>query len=368
MAPAYEGHQRHWRPDFLLPTDSKEGFKICEVNARFPFCAVDLAAWMYKALDDPEAKPFLQPAGGFDALYGALFEIFNPTLPIHLLMARQSSPMYEAFMRYTEKETGMRPRPLAPEDLRLVPDPASKTGFTLYCANTGSEARSSEKINGESLEKIHQVGVQLFLDESGSLDPRLRQHLALHGVNDIRSSLLVYDKRLLGIMQQELDDLVTKHHVLTPEQADILRNGTVPTIIPGSEELRQLTDSYRQGKISKDDYILKPVRGARGAGILFGDELGVSEWESILDSLQNPQIRGDRSLYVIQPLVNQLEEYLFLDEEIGVQRSQRVGTFHVVNGKFRGLGMWRTAVVGQRTCNMATGAAWKLGSMIQSRE
>lgn len=84
-----------------------------------------------------------------------------------------------------------------PEDLRLVPDTTLATGYALY---TTSPALSTD--GEEKLERIHQVGFQLFLDGYRSLATEMRQHLALYGVNDVRSMLLVHDKRLLGIIHQ----------------------------------------------------------------------------------------------------------------------------------------------------------------------
>lgn len=110
------------------------------------------------------------------------------------------------------------------------------------------------------------------------------------------------------------------------------------------------------------------MRSSRGAGILFGDELSVSEWEGILNSQKTPELSRDRTLYVMQPIIKQVEQELFLYEKIWTQTCQQVGTYHVVNGKFLGLGAWRAAVSDQRTCNMATGQAWKLESMVMLHE
>lgn len=360
----FDGHQGNWRPDLLIPAEGTEKFQLCEINARFPFNGIDLTSWIYKALGNPEIKPpFLDTAEDPDLMFDGVFTLFNPELPMYFLRDQENTVMLEAFLDLVGKKTGIRPRVIHPNDLRLVPDASSATGYALYTTNPALSTDGDEK-----LEKIYQIGLQLYFDEYVSVPPEIQQHLTLYGVNDMRSILLIHDKRLLGVLHQELDALVTKHHVLTEEQADLLRKGVIPTIIPGSEELHQLIDSHHQGKVTKDDFILKPVRGSRGAGILFGDELSVSEWEAILNSQKNPELSPDRTLYVIQPIVKQIEQELFLDEEIGTQTCQQVGSYHVVNGKFHGLGVWRVAVLGQRTCNMATGEAWKLGSVVSTHD
>lgn len=365
----YEGYQGNWRPDLLLPRDGHEAFKMCEINARYPFNGIELAALFYQALASPEIKPpFLDIPTDGGRLFDSIFAIFKPDLPIHLLQSKDfietRKNVMAAFMNFAEKRTGMRPRVVSPEELRLVPDATSGTGFALYCTSTQPEFLSPFQHNGEALEKVSQIGLQLMVNEYKQLNPEIQHHLALYGVNDVRSMLLVQDKRILGILHQELDALVKTHNVLTEEQAQLLRRRVIPTIIPGSKESRQLLSLHHQRAISKDDFILKPVRASRGAGIVFGDELANSEWEAILNDLRSPESSQDRTLYVIQPVVAQSEEELFLDQETGTQTCQRVGAYHAVNGEFVGLGAWRVVVSSQRTCNMATGQAWKLGSMV----
>lgn len=51
-----------------------------------------------------------------------------------------------------------------------------------------------------------------------------------------------------------------------------------------------------------------------------------------------------------------------------MQTCQTVGIYHIVNGKLFDLGEWRAALPDERTCNMTTGQAWKLESMVMSIE
>ncbi|KAB8205205.1 hypothetical protein BDV34DRAFT_213215 [Aspergillus parasiticus] len=207
-------------------------------------------------------------------------------------------------------------------------------------SSIGPASPSSSLKKEETIELIHQVGLQML--DFSALGPEIVRHLALSGTNDARTRLLMHDKQILRILHQELDGLVTKHRILTEEQANLLRHRIVPTIIPRSPEAKQLLDLHREGKLSKDDFIIKLVRDARGLGIKFGDELSESS-----DS--------DRTTYVIQPIIKQTEEDLFLDEKVGVQ-------------SFVGLGVWRAIVASERVCNMVTGKAWKMGSVGVSHE
>lgn len=330
--------------------------------------SIDLGSWIHKALASDEAKPsFIDIPANNDHMIEACFRMFNPNLPIHLLQSENflaaggRSNIMEAFLNWVEKRTGMRPRSVRPDDLRLVPDANSETGYALYCTQPASGLQEEE-----TLERIQQMGLQMAVDEYSGLQPEILRHLALSGSNDARSRLIVHDKRILGILHQELGELITKHHVLTEAQAALLQTRIVPTIIPGSVEAKQLLNSYHQGRTSKDDFIIKPVRGAGGQGIKFGDELDTSEWEQILDNMQNPGLSADQTTCVIQRVVKQAEEDLLLDEELGVQRCQRVGSYYSVDGEFLGLGAWRAIVAKDRVCNMSLGGAWKMGSVLMS--
>lgn len=347
---------------------------MCEINARFFSLGIDLATWIHRALADEQSKPsFVDIPEHNDKMIEAYFKMFNPDLPIHLLQsehfleARGRSSIMEAFLDWVEGRTGKRPISVRPENLRLVPDDSSETGYALYYARP-TNCSTLQTHEEAPLEKIHQIGLQINLDEGSGLDPEISRYIALYGVNDTRSRLIAHDKRVLGIIHQELDDLVTKHGVLTKAQAMLLRARIVPTFIPGSEESKWLLHSHRQGTISKDDFIIKPARGGRGQGIKFGDEIDTSEWETVLEDLQKPGLNSDRATCVVQKIAKQVEEDIFLDEEIGVQRCQRVGTYYATDGEYLGLGAWRAIVAKERVCNMSLGRAWKMGSVVENGE
>ncbi|KAI9040406.1 uncharacterized protein KD926_008363 [Aspergillus affinis] len=349
LFPAYEGHQGNWRPDFLLPRD-KDGFQVCEINSRFPSNGIDLTALIYKSLDDSKIKPpDLGVAGDPEHMLSRLTALFHSTQArsLHFVQNEENHPMVESLMRFLGD---LNPRLLKPDDLRLVSDKTSPTGYKLQSAD---------------MEDIQQVALRLFTRELASLSPEMQRQLAFLSSNDIRSMFLIHDKRILGILHQELNDLVNKHRVLSRRQADMLREHAIFTILPGSKELQELSDSYYQGKVSKDDFILKPIRSGRGQGIAFGEDLSISEWEAILADMKKPEITiPNRTVYVIQPVVDQAEGNMFLNEEAGVQPVQRVGTYHSMHGEFAALGAWRVGVSANRTTNMAMGDAWKMGSVV----
>ncbi|KAE8164044.1 hypothetical protein BDV40DRAFT_311131 [Aspergillus tamarii] len=284
------------RPDILIPaqTEGKDPeFRVCEINGRFPISFISHVACVYEALAGClKDSPVFEPATRYDKVQEGLLALFNPNLPIHFVSEGKDFPRTSPLFGLIEKRTGMRPRQVKSKDLRLVPSKASRTGLILCCVwgadpdvSKTSDMPQLIKVNGEALEEVHQIGLQLFDYELFSLPLEMVRHIGLCCVNDPRSVFIAHDKRILGIILQELDALLNKHKVLSPAQAQILRERIIPTILPGSSEFKTLLDNSQKDPQAKNGYILKPVRDARGHGILLGKNISVQEWETILASL-----------------------------------------------------------------------------------
>ncbi|KAE8311389.1 hypothetical protein BDV41DRAFT_578671 [Aspergillus transmontanensis] len=230
-------------------------------------------------------------------------------------------------------------------------DASSPTGLVIYCKKPGAG-------DEQALERVYQVALALFPEEYSLLPLDMLRHLARISVNDFRTNLLVNDQRLLGTILQELDDLVEKHQVLTPDQARILQEGIVPTILPGSPELKKIFFNEGNPKPTlKDDFMLKVARASRGNGHLIGEELSMEEWEAALRGMQSP----NKTSYVLQPYVRQPKFDVLADRNRIVRQSQVVGTYYAVNGRFVGLGPWRTG--NGEICNVFGGGCILVNSI-----
>ena len=159
--------------------------------------------------------------------------------------------------------------------------------------------------------------------------------------NDLRTIFLTHDKRMLGIVLQELDDLVKKQRVMTPAQAAILGSGIAPTLIAGSPEMANLTRLSKLDATHKDLFILKPIRSGKGAGIMFGSDMTTASWISALEALEEPGLRSD-----------------------GLQQNYLVGTYMSIHDRYLGLATWRSSP--NRICAVNHGGAW-LCSVIPAR-
>ncbi|RHZ63466.1 uncharacterized protein CDV56_109067 [Aspergillus thermomutatus] len=360
----YNERPLHWRPDMLLPAagdpNTNLPFKICEINARSPFnsmiksiCMFQAAAASKTALPDG-----LELASTADSLVDSLVSLFNPDLPLHVIWHEGITDPIDAFSSFYKKRTGKIPRVIRATDLRLAPDSSSPTGRILCCVASAASADHSNgqaivSETGEPLERIYQVGLQMSHRDYSELSSEVLQQLAVDGICDLRNIFLVSDKRMLGVIWQELDSLVHKHHVLTAEQAEILRQGIVHTILPGSEDMERLLRQTREGSVSKDSYLLKPARGHRGMGILLGKDLGQEEFEGLLEELADPLLPADRR-YVVQPFIEQALFGLRLYDDSEPQQCQMTGTYHAIGGCFAGLGVWRAD--SERICSRFHGA------------
>lgn len=285
----------------------------------------------------------LEVASTAGKMVDGLVSLFNPDLPLHVIWHEGITDPIDAFSSFYKGRTGKIPRVIRATDLRLVPDSSSPTGQLLYCVASagppGGQGIASQT-GEEALERIHQVGLQLSHRDYGDISAQMLQQLAVDGICDLRNIFLVSDKRMLGIIRQELDALVHKHHVFTADQAEILRQGIVHTILPGSEDIRHLLRQIREGSVSKDGYLLKHARGHRGMGILLGKDLEQKEFEGLLEELADPSLPADKR-YVVQPFIEQALFGLRLRDDGEPQQCRMTGTYHAIGGYLAGLGVWR---------------------------
>lgn len=297
----------------------------------------------------------LDPASSADKMVDSLLSLFNPDNPLHVIWHEGITDPIDAFISFYEKRTGNTPRIIRATDLRLAPDSLSPTGHVLCCvASTASaDVQTILSESGESLERIYQVALQLSYTDYSNLSSEMLLQLAVDGICDLRNIFLAGDKRMLGIIQQEIDSLVHKHKVLTVDQADIIRQGIVHTILPGSEDIVHLLRQIQEGSVSKDSYLLKPARGHRGMGILLGKDLGQEEFEGLLEELGNAVLPADR-IYVVQPFIEQALFDLRLSDDSEPQQCRMTGTYHAIGGCYAGLGVWRAD--SERICSRFHGA------------
>ena len=262
------------------------------------------------------------------------------------------------FISYVESVTGRKPILVKPSDLRLASCPLSPTGYSLECVD------GLDPNGNEILERVHQVGLELHQHELRSLSTSLLREICLRCFNDFRTIFLVHDKRMLGIVLQELENLVHVQKILSPTQADTLRRGITLTVIPGSRELAILVKLTKISPRIKNDFILKPIRSGKGAGIIFGSDLSPLAWSSHLELLRKSELVPGLLTYVIQRKTEQPRFDVVLPKAGSLQRNHLVGTYMSIHGRYVGIGIWRTSP--DRVCAVTRGGAW-ICSIVASR-
>lgn len=373
----YRFVQGSWRPDFLLESSDDpeqiENYRICEINARFfpngfLFTAFGQQALINMGIENLGLKGATDPqkVGYPVQLYKTnksnimqvitgLNKLVDPSLPLHVAKDEEYGFDTHMWVPYLQNNLNMDVKVIPPRYLRLVPA-AAPGGYKLYCLSS-ADSKQPQITNeaGERLEEIHQLGLELHQRELLAMSYEMLQQISLRCFNDLRTVFLVHDKRMLGLVLEELDSLISRN-VITSCQAEILNRGLVYTIIPGSTKLESFIKACQSDTLFKNKHMLKPVRSGKGKGILFGDQVCQDEWMSILQSMRDPFLRDGKTTYVVQTQVKQRRYDVLLEEEKGVGNFPLIGTFHITHGTFLGLGLWRSGP--GRICALSRGGSW----------
>lgn len=267
-------------------------------------------------------------------------------MPLHLLKGEEHGIDIFMFVDAVYRRFGAKPRLVTPAELRLIADPQAKSGYRLCCLakeHTDGDTAPSSAIfttdDGEVVEEIHQVGLELHQRELVAMGEEMLRQISLRCFNDMRTILLVHDKRMLGIVKQEIPRLLARN-VLTPAEAIALDRGVTDTYLPGSREMEEILQACKASPKLRYEYLLKPIRSGKGAGIVFGDDMKAGEWEATLETLRNRTVIAGVTC-VLQRKINPRAYEIILKSSGDRVRYPLVGTYHVTNGKLLGLGTWR---------------------------
>nr|WNZ75480.1 hypothetical protein [Trichoderma harzianum] len=367
--PDYEACRGSWRPDFMVEEIKTrdgvavENFRITEINARFSFNGFMHATYGHMALEDTGMGSHgLVSAAQPKEIVDKLFTLFRRDRPVHLLKGEEAGMDIHMFVDAFKRRMGYAPRIISPADLRLVSDRRSKSGYKL-CAvvkkpeqgNTTPDVSSfSFTSDGELVEEVYQVGLELHQRELLAMSPEMLREISLRCFNDMRTILLVHDKRMLGIIKQELPKQAFLG-IITKRQAMILDRSIADTYLPGSNELRQLLVHSEAHPEVRNDYILKPIRSGKGDGIRFGDDITDEEWMAALKLQLSPNLELDRCCVIQRRIIPRLYDVVLKASGERVMYPL-IGTFMVIHGALLGLALWRSS--DDRICAISHGGAW----------
>ncbi|KAI9046321.1 uncharacterized protein KD926_004159 [Aspergillus affinis] len=363
----YRNRLGSWRPDFLVEEDSAspegvENFRITEINARFSFNGTMHVLHGQAALESLGAgENGITHATDTKKIVEGLLSLFDPERPMHLLKGTEPGMDIHMFIDFLGRHLGIKPRLITPDDLRLVHSPEGQNGYKLCCLVQSEDidvfpfAPRLHTSDGKLVEEIQQVGLELHQRELFAMEPEMLRQVITRCFNDMRTVLLVHDKRMLGILKQEIPSLVARN-VLTPTHGEALTKGIADTILPGSPEMQRLIQACQEDGEQRKQYLLKPVRGGKGAGILFGDQLDAEGWQCILERLRDATLHKNCTNYVVQRYVPPALYDLIISASGERHRMPLVGTYHAASGQLLGLGIWRTS--SNRICAVSNGGSW----------
>lgn len=253
-------------------------------------------------------------------IVSAFSELFDDTKPLGLVKGRESGYDIHLFRQLYRQS-----RFVDPKNIRLVPCGASPSGYTL----------------ADNIGNIEQIALELHQDELEAFDEQILLEVGARCSNDLHTVFFVHDKRMLGLLHQELDNLVSSA-VLTMEQANVLRRGLVETHLPGSQSFRNILEDTR----NKHMWVLKPSQAGKGEGILFGKDLDDDAWKGFIGfGLDGTAVEMP---YVIQRYIVQKKHNLLVNPNEREESPRRVkwsvvGTMLCLNQYFLGSTLWRTS-------------------------
>lgn len=248
-----------------------------------------------------------------------------------------SHPMAQEYQR----RTGHPMITVKPSQLHLKPDEQSSTGYSLFY-KPDPTINGETKLDKPELQKIDQCSAELFQEEYGTIDPLILQQMATRCVNDLRNVFLIHDKRILGIVQQELPSLEARG-VLTSAETSLLQHSIAATFLPGSQEMKQLLNASRSDPSERKEYIIKPVRDASCNGIKIAEHLTQVEWLEFLERQASKALLPGEEACVVQRLVDHVIYDIVRHHEDTVEpeKFHLIGTYHMINSKLGIFGPWR---------------------------
>lgn len=259
-------NQGFYRPDFLY--DKNDQPKICEIGARYP-----LNGWMisyYVKLISNQVKGEkvnLSAENNLENLVEDLYHQLAPHKKVALIHDEEKGT--EIF--YLQKEL-------------------AKWGIELISAKPQDLSVSNDSIyiNGEP---VSQFILEMDREELKKISPDVLEKLITKNsyFNDIRTLILIHDKRVLAVMY----DAQIMNDYLSKEEYGFLQKYLIPSFV--------ITESSGCDVFisAEENLILKLNSGGRGIGAYVKNDCTPKEWNTI--------IRENWDKYLIQHFVDQKE-------------------------------------------------------------
>jgi len=260
-------HQGFYRPDFLY--DKNDQPKICEIGARYP-----LNGWMisfYSQLINNEINTDKAKVNAENSDLKNLIDDLYHQFAFHDKVGLIHDDEKGTEIFYLKKELAKLKIELLsakPQDLRVLNDAICIDGVPVSQFILEMDREELKKINPDVLNKL--IGKEAYF-------------------NDIRTLILIHDKRVLAVMY----DAQIMRDYLPKEEYAFLQKYLIPSfVITDPSGCDVFTDC-------EQNLILKLNSGGRGIGAYVKSDCTAEEWNTI--------IRENWNKYLIQHFVDQKE-------------------------------------------------------------
>jgi hypothetical protein len=221
-----------FRPDFVI--DESGEFRVCEINARFSangYAINDIVDGALSAVS--YLPPSLRRIEGMSKIRSTMTAAFRDGRPIAIVLKSESGS--EIFMLLA----GLEWFTIAPASLTLERNPHVVLEL---------DRLELLEVSPDALDRIIRNGSR----------------------NDVRTLILVHDKRLLSVLS---DPGIMRDYVDRPT-CGLLAHRIIPTS-PASQ-------AVDEALANQDEWVIKPNSGGRGVDVLIGGETPRDEWEARL--------------------------------------------------------------------------------------
>ncbi|KAF5271469.1 hypothetical protein FQR65_LT05089 [Abscondita terminalis] len=247
------------RPDFLF--DKNYQLKICEINARFPLNAFLISQCIYTEMQQKFVDKFSYFDRKLIAPSEVLKQFFDCEQPVYIFFDKEKS--FDIFLLQNIFK-------------KILPNLPLK----FLTPSEYSLKNQSEKHCFQAILNLHQD--ELFNLKSDLLNEITNKVY----FNDLRTILIVHDKRLLSILSNQT--IMSRY--LSSEKCNRLATYIIPTYT--------VTDNILQNiKTNPKNWVLKKVSTGKGEGMYIGKETQSAE---ILTLLNEKKLD-----YIAQPFIEQ---------------------------------------------------------------
>ncbi len=287
-----------YRPDFILDENGQP--KICEIGCRYPINGWMFSHYTRRIFDN--LAPFINNWAKFsdqNPLIKTISADFNSNKTLFYIHDLEGGT--EAYQFFNElKKQGFIVKDISSKDLEIHQNKLVAKG-----------------------EPAEQFIIEMDREELKNIKPEIRQALidSKKCLNDLRTLILVHDKRVLSVL---FDEHIMRDYV-DEDDYNFLKQFLIPSYILDSEKRRNELIN------TNTNWLLKKNSGGRGIGIYVKNDCNAETWKNA--------ITNEWQQYMVQEYITQ--KTVNLTHHKTTKSINIVGMLLCYNGQSFGPGIFR---------------------------